>query len=67
MSSFLVWLRGLGAAVIGGISSSVTLLVVDPAHFNFQSGFTPLWHTAVVSGLLAAAGYLKQSPLPCDK
>lgn len=64
ITDWRTWLRGLGAAVIGGAANAITLLVVDPASFNFDAGIDRLWKVATVSAILAAAFYLKQSPIP---
>lgn len=67
-----LWLRGLGAAAIGGFSTAVSaglvLITVDFKDFNLGPA---LWHTLEVVGTIAsieavkaAAFYLKQSPLP---
>ena len=58
------WVRGLAAAVIGGGANAVTLMVVDPLKFNFADGLVSLWKVTLVSALLNAAFYLKQSPIP---
>jgi hypothetical protein len=58
------WVRGLAAAIIGGGANAVTLMVVDPQQFNFDAGMPSLWKVTLVSALLNAAFYLKQSPIP---
>jgi hypothetical protein len=58
------WLRGLLAAIIGGASSAVTLIVVDPLDFNFEAGLVRLGKVAVVMALVGAALYLKTHPDP---
>ena len=58
------WLRGLAAAAIGGAANAVALLVVDPTEFNFDAGFDRLWKVSLISAILNAAFYLKQSPVP---
>lgn len=67
MGNWKTWAHGLGAAVISAAASGITLVIVDPNSFNFTS--TGLQHLATVCGvqaLIAAAAYLKQSPLPPD-
>lgn len=64
ITDWRTWLRGLGAAVIGGASNAITLLIVDPTEFNFDGGFGRVWKVAAVSAILSAAFYLKQSPIP---
>lgn len=62
-----VWLHGLAAAAIGAFSSSITLILVDPAKFNFSAdGFLSLSKVSLVSSIIAVAGYLAKSPLPQD-
>lgn len=58
------WLHGLGAAFIGGGASSIVVMVIDPQKFNFGDGLANLGAVFFVSGLLKAAAYLSQSPLP---
>ena len=65
MGNWKVWVHGLVAAVISAGASGVTLVIVDPGSFNFSAG--GLAHLGAVCGvqaLIAAAAYLKQSPLP---
>ena len=61
-----VWLHGLGAAAIGSSSSSLATILVAPDRFNLTSlqGFGHVCIVALVSGAVAAAGYLAKSPLP---
>lgn len=59
-----MWLKGLIAAIIGGGANAVTVMIVDPAAFNFGDGGAKLLSFAGVSALISAALYLKQSPLP---
>ena len=67
MGSWKVWLHGLVAAVISAVASGVTLVIVDPNSFNLsKSGLGHLGAVCLIQGLIAAAAYLKQSPLPGD-
>jgi hypothetical protein len=70
--SIEVWLKGLAAASISGAANGVVTgfaaIGIDPEKFNLAAGFH---HTiaigcisAALSGILGAAMYLKQSPLP---
>ena len=60
-----LWSRGLIAASINSIASSVVVIIVDPTTFNlFQGGATKLGQVAVVSAILGAALYLKEHPDP---
>lgn len=58
------WLKGLISAIIGGAANSVTVMVVSPENFNLQEGAGKLATVALVSAIVAAAMYLKESPLP---
>jgi hypothetical protein len=59
-----VWLKGLVSAVVGGAANAVILMVADPLTFNLAEGLPKLEMVAIVSALVSAAMYLKQSPLP---
>jgi len=60
-----LWGRGLIAAAINTIASSVVVIIVDPTTFNlFQGGATKLGQVALVSAILGAALYLKEHPDP---
>jgi hypothetical protein len=61
-----VWLHGLGAAFIGASASSVGAILVAPDRFNLttMSGLRNVILSSGLSGLSAAALYLKSSPLP---
>lgn len=66
------WLKALWAAFIGGCATSfLTALGVTAEHmFNINTvpTFTPgqLGHMVLFGGLVGAALYLKQSPVPPD-
>lgn len=60
------WIKGLISAIIGGAANSITVMIVDPLAFNMQDGAGKLGMVALVSAIVAAAMYLKQSPLPSD-
>lgn len=57
------WLKGLVAAVIGGVSNTVVAMVVAPEQFNIHET-RKLGEMALGAGLVSAALYLKQSPVP---
>lgn len=59
-----IWLKGLIAAVIGGAANALTMVIVDPLNFNLGEGASNLLTVAATSAIVAAAMYLKQSPLP---
>jgi hypothetical protein len=60
----VVWVKGLIAAVIGGVANSVTLMIADPLTFNLGEGINKLLTVATTSAIIAAAAYLKKSPIP---
>jgi hypothetical protein len=61
------WLRGLVAAVVNGFASGVVLIVADPLDFNLNDGLSKLLTTSAVLGILGAANFLKQSPIPPEE
>lgn len=58
------WLKGLVSAAIGAAANSVTVIIVAPETFNLQEGLPKLASVAAISAMVAAANYLKKSPLP---
>ena len=58
------WLHGLAATVINGFASGVVLIIAEPEHFNIWDGRQKLITVSLVMGIVAAANYLKTSPLP---
>jgi hypothetical protein len=64
--SSTVWLKGLAAAVISSAANSISVLVADPRNFgpNDAGGLKRLAIVALVSAIVGAAMYLKQSPVP---
>lgn len=64
MKNWQLWLKGLGSAVIGGAANGVTVMIAAPESFNLQEGAGKLVWVILVSAIVAAALYLKQSPLP---
>ena len=65
MKNWENWLYGLMSAMIGGAANSVIVILVSPESFNFQEGLPKLGTAAFAFGIVSAALYLKQSPLPC--
>jgi hypothetical protein len=59
-----IWIKGLVAAIVGGAANAITVIVVDPINFNLAEGFGKVGQVAIVGALIAAAAYLKQSPIP---
>ena len=64
MKDWKAWLKGFASAVIGAAANSVTVVIVDPMTFNLQEGIGKVGMVAAVSAFIAAAMYLKSSPLP---
>lgn len=58
------WVKGLVSAIIGGGAAAVTVVIVDPLQFNFQTGAAKLLTVIGVNAIISAAMYLKASPLP---
>jgi hypothetical protein len=69
-----VWAKGLLAAAIAGAANGVitgfAAVGIDPSHFNLQAGLKSTLAiagvSALMSALIGAAAYLKQSPLPSE-
>jgi vacuolar-type H+-ATPase subunit I/STV1 len=59
-----LWLKGLISAVIGAAANSITIMIVDPVNFNLAQNASKVGWVAIVSAIVAAAMYLKASPLP---
>jgi hypothetical protein len=64
MTGWQYWLRGLIAALVNGFASGVVLLIADPVTFNIETGLKKLLATSALLGMLGAANYLKQHPVP---
>lgn len=64
LSNITVWIKGLAAAVIGGVANSIVLTIANPVNFNLGEGLNNLLTVAATSAIIAAAAYLKKSPLP---
>lgn len=58
------WFKGLISAAIGAAANGITVMIVDPQAFNLAEGAHKVGMVALVSAIVAAAMYLKQSPLP---
>lgn len=64
MGSVSKWIKGLVSAIIGAAAQGVTVVIAAPESFNLGEGLAKLLSVMAVSAILAAAMYLKQSPLP---
>jgi hypothetical protein len=65
MKSLATWLKGLIAAVVSAAANVTTLAIADPQHFDpSKAGWHDLGTLVVVSAVVGAALYLKQSPVP---
>ncbi len=62
--SFKLWLKGLIAAIVGGVAGAVGVMIADPMTFNLGVGLSKLGNVCIVMAIVSAAMYLKQSPLP---
>ena len=58
------WAYGLLSAMIGAAANTVTVMIVAPETFNLSEGLNKVFSVAGIAGIVAAANYLKQSPLP---
>jgi hypothetical protein len=65
------WVYGLAASGVGGgaaaISTGFTQAITDPQHSNLKHLLYMMGVSYIVGGILAAAFYLKQSPLPAPE
>lgn len=61
-----VWLHGLGAAFVGAAASAIGPMLIAPDRFNLTSlaGLRSVFLASLISGGVAAAAFLRQSPLP---
>lgn len=64
IQAFIPWLKGLLAAFIGAAANGVTASAIAPESFNLGAQWKNTLMFAGASGVFAAAGYLKKSPLP---
>ena len=64
MTGWRYWIAGLVAAVVNGFASGIVLIIADPSTFNIETGLKKLLSTSALLGLLGAANYLKQHPVP---
>lgn len=63
-----LWIHGLAAAFIGAAATTLTTTLSAPGTFNFATpdGLKHVGLSALISGAVAAAGYLIKSPVPSD-
>jgi len=59
---FLVVLKGIGAAFLGGTISGVSLLVIDPNSFTVE-GLRKFAFVILASAVTSVIFYLKKSPI----
>lgn len=57
------WLYGLISGTISAVAGAVLLVIVVPEKFSFAD-LSTLLRVVFAFGLVGAANYLKQSPLP---
>jgi hypothetical protein len=48
------------------VSNTIVLMIADPLTFNLGEGIDKLVTVAATSAIVAAAMYLKQSPIPTE-
>jgi hypothetical protein len=60
------WLKGLIAAFVSSAANSITNMIVAPDTFNLHEGMGRLGATTLIAGIIGAALYLKQSPVPAE-
>jgi hypothetical protein len=58
------WLRGLVGAAIASGANAITVMIVEPQHFNIHEGLDRVGWIALVSAIVGAALYLKEHPIP---
>ena len=58
------WLRGLITAAISGGANAITVTIIRPQDFNFDTGWSNLWHFTAISALVSVAIWLKSNPVP---
>lgn len=66
LTDLKTWLRGLAGAIIGGSANGVLAATLDPKTFNLSEGIPALAKFVVISGIISAALWLKQHPVPDD-
>lgn len=65
MTNTEIWLRGLAAAAIGGLSSALIAWFAAPDAFNFtKPGMIAFAKVIILGSGVPALTYLKQSPIP---
>ena len=66
MGTWRQWLNGIIGGFIGGASNAITLIIVDPEKFSPMQvgGWKHLGVVVLVSGIVSAALYLKNHPVP---
>ena len=58
-----IWLLGIWSALLGGVATTIGVMIADPKTFNFEE-WRKLLVVAGISGAVAVVNYLRQSPLP---
>ena len=64
METFKKWLIGLVSVCISSAAGMIPVLILDPKTFNLSTGLSNLGKVCLVTAMIHAALYLKQSPLP---
>lgn len=61
--TFILWFKGLAAAVIGGVANTMVALIGSQV-VGVDLSWSILWTVAVSSAVTTALAYLAKSPLP---
>lgn len=61
------WWRGLVGAIIGGCANAILVTLIAPEAFNIGPGLVKLVQLAAGAGIIGAAQWLKQHPLPPEE
>lgn len=62
---YRIYLHGLFASILTGVSNSAVLMMVDSQDFNlFSGGFDKLASVATTSAVISFFVYIKEHPLP---
>ena len=64
MTGWRYWVAGVTASLVNGFASGVVLVIADPMDFNLSTGLQKLLSTSALLGILGAANFLKQHPIP---
>lgn len=66
MSTFIIWIKGLLSAVVGGVATTLTALIGGQI-IGEQISWKTITAVALSAAVTTALGYLAKSPLPEEK